>query len=239
MTDFWNGPLLGLDIESTGVDTFEDRIVTYSMIYSAGPDAEPQIHEWMINPGVEIAEGATAVHGISTAYAQEHGRDPKEALQEISNMLAPVVAMNIPIVIYNAPFDTTMTWAEFVRHGITSPYTIDETFSKVIDPYVIDKAVDKYRRGSRKLIDTAALYGYNNFAAHESTADVLATIFVTRKLKSWFHDGMTIELLQEFQKEAKIEQSESLQEYLREKEQDESIIISGDWPYQLTPEQKV
>lgn len=239
MTDYFDGPLVGLDIESTGIDQFEDRIVTFSLIYSASADSEPQILEWLIDPLVQIAEGATAVHGISTKHARAHGLYPQIALQDISNKLEPIVAQGIPICIYNAPFDTTMLWEEFKRHRIQTPYTIDQTFSKVIDPLVIDKQVDKFRKGSRKLIDTAALYGYNNFEAHNSSADVLATIFITRKLKSWFQPGMTIELLQEFQKEAKAEQAAGLQEHFRKEKQDETIVISGDWPYQLTPEQNV
>jgi hypothetical protein len=53
---------------------------------------------------------------------------------------------------------------------------------------------------------------------------------------------MTIEILQEFQKDAKIEQSESFQKYLRNKRDDEGnlvdplAVISSEWPYQTTKE---
>jgi hypothetical protein len=63
VTSYFHGPLLGFDIESTGVDPFEDRVVTFSMLFSAMIGAEPLVLEWLIDPGVEIAEGATAVHG--------------------------------------------------------------------------------------------------------------------------------------------------------------------------------
>lgn len=242
MTDYFKGPLLGLDIESTGVDAFEDRIVTYSMVYSASPIAEPIIKEWLINPGIEIQEGATAVHGISTEHAREFGLPAKDAILDIYNHLEPIVDQGIPVVIYNAAFDTTMSLAEFRRYQLLMKYTPEQMFSRVIDPLVIDKACDKYRKGSRKLTDTAALYGYDLTNAHNSTADVEATLHITRQLGKFFKPEMTIEMLQEFQKDAKMEQSTSYQKYLREKRDEEGnlvdpfAVINSEWPFQTTKE---
>lgn len=238
MTDYFRGPLLGFDIESTGISPKEDRIVTFSMVYSHSPEAEPIILEWLINPGVEIPQGASDVHGVTTEYAQEHGQDPATALQDIANRLVPIVQQGIPLVAFNIPFDSTITMAEFTRHGVSYPYTAEQTFARSIDPLVIDKATDKYRKGSRKLIDTAKLFGYDLTNAHESTADVLATLHITRKLADKFKPEMTIELLQEFQKDSKQEQSESFQAYLRKKTDENgnlvepNAIISSAWPYE-------
>jgi len=240
MTDYFDGPLVGFDIESTGVDQFEDRVVTFSMIFSASREAEPLVLEWLIDPGVEIAEGASAVHGISTAHAQEFGKPAASAMPYIAWRLEKVAEMGIPMVIYNAPFDTTMIYNEFERYNVPVKYSRDEMFARVIDPLVIDKAVDKYRKGSRKLTDTAAHYGYDLTNAHESTADVFATLHITRELKQFFKPEMTIELLQEFQKDAKMEQSTSFQKYLREKRDEEGnlvdpfAVISTEWPFLTT-----
>lgn len=242
MTDFFDGPLLGFDIESTGVDQFEDRMVTFSMVFSPGEGHEPTILEWNLDPGVEIAEGATAVHGISTAHAREFHMDAAKAMPYIARRLEACVSQGIPLVIYNAPFDTTMLWQEFERYNVDLTFTREEMYSRVIDPLVIDKACDKYRKGSRKLTDTAALYGYDLTNAHNSTADVEATLHIARRLKKFFKPEMTIEVLQEFQKDAKIEQSTSFQKYLREKRDDEGnlvdplAVISTEWPYQTTKE---
>lgn len=238
MTDYFNGPLLGFDIESTGVDQFEDRVVTFSMVFSARRDAEPLILEWLIDPGVEIAEGATAVHGISTAHAREFGKDAADAMKYIAWRMEAVVDQGIPFVIYNAPFDTTMIYNEFERYNIPLRYTREEMFSRVIDPLVIDKACDKWRKGSRKLTDTAKLYGYDLTNAHNSTADVEATLHIARQLGKFFKPEMTIEHLQEFQKDAKMEQSTSFQAYLRKKKDEEGnlvdpdAVISTEWPFQ-------
>lgn len=240
MTDYFNGPLLGFDIESTGVDQFEDRVVTFSMVFSASREAEPLVLEWLIDPGVEIAEGASAVHGITTAHAQEFGKPAKDALPYIAWRMEKIVEQEIPFVIYNAPFDTTMIYNEFERYNIPVKFAREEMFARVIDPLVIDKACDKYRKGSRKLTDTAKLYGYDLTNAHNSTADVEATLHITRQLGKFFKPEMTIEQLQEFQKDAKMEQSTSFQRYLRKKTDEEgnlvdpNAVISTEWPFQTT-----
>lgn len=242
MTDFFDGPLLGFDIESTGVDQFEDRIVTFSMVYSPAQGHPNTVLEWKIDPGVEIAEGATAVHGISTAHAREFFMDASKAMPYMARRLEACVAQGIPLVIYNAPFDTTMLWEEFQRYNVPLTFDRETLYSRVIDPLVIDKACDKYRKGSRKLTDTAKLYGYDLTNAHNSTADVEATLHIARQLKKFFKPEMTIEILQEFQKDAKIEQSTSFQKYLRNKRDDEGnlvdplAVISSEWPYQTTKE---
>jgi DNA polymerase-3 subunit epsilon len=69
MTLWYEGPLLTLDTETTGVDVFTDRIVTCNITYDI-PGQEPYVANWMISPGVEIAEGASAVHGITNEIAQ-------------------------------------------------------------------------------------------------------------------------------------------------------------------------
>jgi DNA polymerase-3 subunit epsilon len=242
MTDYFDGPLLGFDIESTGVDQWEDRVVTFSMVYSAYRGANPEILEWLIDPGVEIAEGATAVHGISTEYAAEFGKQAHNAMPYIARRMEKIVDHGIPFVIYNAPFDTTMIYNEFERYNVPLRYTREQMFSKVIDPLVIDKACDKYRKGSRKLTDTAKLYGYDLTNAHNSTADVEATLHITRQLGKFFKPEMTIEHLQDMQKAAKMEQSTSFQKYLREKRDEEGnlvdpfAVINTEWPFQTTKE---
>ncbi len=243
MTSYFDNALLGFDIESTGVDQWEDRVVQFSMVYSAYKGANPEIISWLIDPGVDIAEGATAVHGISTEYAQEFGKQAHNAMPYIARRMERIVELGIPFVIYNAPFDTTMIYNEFERYNVPLRYTRGEMFARVIDPLVIDKDRDKYRKGSRKLTDTAKLYGYELTNAHDATADVLATLHITRELKKFFpNPEMTIEHLQEFQKDAKIEQSTSFQKYLLKKLYEEgnlvdpNAVISTEWPYQTTKE---
>ena len=75
----WSDTLAVFDTETTGIDTRFSRIVTayIGLLNSAGEVTEAA--EWLINPGVEIPEAATAIHGISTAHARDHGQEPSGA----------------------------------------------------------------------------------------------------------------------------------------------------------------
>lgn len=179
--------LLG-DAESTGTDPHRDRIVTFALI-EAGGSAKPLVHEWLLNPGIPIPDGATKIHGITTAHAQTHGRPPKTALKEIAEqILSATSESGIPFVGYNAPYDLTLLRAELIRHGHDALADRLATIKPVIDVLVLEKALDPYRPGkpngrrpdaacgSHKLIDSCRLWGIDLSAAdaHGATADALA-----------------------------------------------------------------
>ncbi len=56
-------PIIFFDLETTGVDVANDRIVEISMI-KVMPDGEEITRTRRLNPGIHIPEEATAVHGI-------------------------------------------------------------------------------------------------------------------------------------------------------------------------------
>src|SRR5882762_6230863 len=81
--DGWHrGVLAGFDTETTGRDPHDVRIVSAALVTSEG-------EKWtfLIDPGVEIPAEATAIHGITTEYAREHGTPPKETLEQIARVL--------------------------------------------------------------------------------------------------------------------------------------------------------
>jgi DNA polymerase-3 subunit epsilon len=229
MTLWYDGPLLSLDTETTGVDVFEDRIVTCNITYDT-PGQEPYIANWMINPGIEIAEGASAVHGITNEVAQRDGGDPYTVLSNIAEHLKNWEAYGHPIVIYNASFDASLLVVEFDRYGISQP----TAFTRVIDPLVLDKALDPYRKGSRKLIDTARHYGIelSEEDAHSADFDAMASVKVSRALGKKFEIDATIEEVHAIQIKAKAKQAAGLQAYFRKKENDNTIVINTQWPVQ-------
>lgn len=60
--------LVGFDLETTGTDPREARIVTAAVIEVR--DGQVLGHrEWLADPGVEIPADAVAVHGISNERA--------------------------------------------------------------------------------------------------------------------------------------------------------------------------
>lgn len=230
MTLWYDGPLLSLDTETTGVDVFEDRIVTCNITYDV-PDTQPYIANWMINPGIEIAEGASAVHGITNEVAQRDGGDPYTVLSNIAEHLRNWDKLGHPVVIYNAAFDATLLTVEFDRYGIRSP----TSFSRVIDPLVLDKALDPYRKGSRKLIDTARHYGVelNEEDAHSADFDAMASVKVSRAIGHKYAIDAPVEEVHAMQIKAKAKQAAGLQAYFRKKENDNTIVINTQWPVQM------
>lgn len=191
---------------------------------------------WTVNPGVEIPEGAAAVHGVTTEDAVRDGRPPAEVLPEIVAVLNYELNFEDAILTaYNCPFDLTMLREEYKRHGIIpkdSTYVEDlVAHVGIIDPLVIDKEVNKYRRGSRKLIDVAETHGFNLTNAHNSTADVEATIYLAEKFMTMFEDKATIYELMELQATAKAGQAASLSEYFK-KQGREDWEVDGSWPIQ-------
>jgi len=101
------GRLAAFDIETTGTDTENDRIVTAS-VSLVGGGIDIVSRNWLVDPGVPIPAEATAVHHITTERARSEGRPAAEAVQEITLVLAEQLAQEIPIIAFNARFDLTI-----------------------------------------------------------------------------------------------------------------------------------
>lgn len=172
------GPFLGFDTETTGVSTAKDRIVTAALIYRQG--GVTQEKTWLLNPGVPIPVEASNIHGVTTEHAAAHGQDPAQGLEEIASELAKHLSTGAPVVAFNATFDVSILDAELARHGLaTMAQRLETGWAPVIDPLVLDRAVDRYRRGKRKLVDLCAFYGVKETGTlHTADADVIATLDV-------------------------------------------------------------
>ncbi|MFD0077430.1 3'-5' exonuclease [Streptomyces sp. NPDC127166] len=177
----WHGePLVGFDLETTGTDPLEARIVTASIIEVDGGGQVRNRRDWLADPGVPIPEEASGIHGISNERAAAEGRPAREVADEIAKTLAAYWEDGVPVVAYNASFDLTLLAAELRRHGLPS---LEErlggtAIGPVVDPYTIDRAVDRYRRGKRTLEAVCGEYGVVLEAAHQAAADALAAVRV-------------------------------------------------------------
>ncbi len=170
-------PMVGFDTETTGVDVDHDRIVTAALVRRT--TSGTQITRWLIDPGIEIPQAATAVHGVTTEHARTHGRQPSQALEEIAATLASAATNGEPIVAFNASYDLTLLSAELRRHGLaTLPERVGHRRTVVLDPLVLDRHLDRYRRGKRRLVDVCAHYGVSAEGLHSADADVIATLDV-------------------------------------------------------------
>jgi DNA polymerase-3 subunit epsilon len=215
------------DLETTGVDVVHDRIVTAHVGVLGAGGAVESAREWLADPGVPIPEGATAVHGITTAHARAHGRPAGEVVAEIVIALRDLFAAGIPVVAYNASYDFSLLKHEALRHGTTP---IDDP-SPVIDPLVLDKAFDRYRRGKRTLSVVAAHYAVTLDAAHEAAADAVAAGRIAQALAIRFDLPHAASDIHTQQIAWARSQAESLTEYfIRIGRIDPDDAIDGRWP---------
>lgn len=183
----WHRELLvGFDLETTGTDPSSSRIVTAAV--TEVKDGEPvRSREWLADPGIPIPAEATAVHGITTAHAARYGRPAAEAADEIAEALAEYWAKGVPVVVYNAPFDLSLLAVELRRHGLrTLAERVGGEIGPVVDPLVIDRSLDRYRKGKRTLEAACAVYGVALAEAHQAGADALAAARVACALAERF-----------------------------------------------------
>lgn len=222
-------PLVAFDLETTGVSPSNDRIVTAAVLHIRPSEGLVERHEWLLNPGVDIPEAATAVHGVTTANAVEHGRDPAGALLEIAAHIGNAADSGTPLVVYNAPYDLTMLTAECIRHGHPQP-----GIGPVVDPLVLDRALDRYRRGSRRLTAVAAHYGIvlPETEAHGASADALAAARVAWRLANAFPHVTDIDAAELHTHQAGWHAiwAEQFEQWLAEHPHRENETIPRDWP---------
>lgn len=226
------GMLCGFDLETTGVDVESDRIVTACVARIDGSGrTRPAAAKWLVNPGIPIPKGASDIHGITDAHAKEHGQDPAAAVREIVQMLFRALDKGVPVVGYNISYDLTMLDREARRHGL-GPLPLP-ALMPVIDAMVLDKHVDTYRKGSRKLVDVAKHYDVALNDAHEASADAWAAAGVACRIGARYPQVGRLGLpdLHALQVRAKREQDESLARHFRSKgELDRADTLTGHWP---------
>ena len=214
------GLRIGFDTETTGVDIETARIVSAAVVHRV-PQTMTEVKVWLLDPGVDIPAAATAVHGFTTEHVREHGQDAATGLDEIANELASQLANGSPVVVYNATFDLPLLEAELRRYGLPSlKERIGADDYHILDPLVLDRWVDRYRKGKRKLGDLISFYGVQVFDdLHSADIDVLAMLDVLEAMtKMWPQIGATeLEQLKSIQVNAHREWAQGLNEWMAKK----------------------
>jgi DNA polymerase-3 subunit epsilon len=223
----WHDELGVFDLETTGVDVGTSRIVSAHVGVLDADGGITERLDWLVDPGIEIPEAATAVHGITTERARAEGRNAHDAVREIVAALSTLLRRGIPVVAYNAPYDFSLLEREALRHGI-APLRDP---SPIVDPLVIDKAVDKYRKGKRTLTLTADHYGVPLLDAHDAGADAIAAGRVAQAIARAFPVELSMDVRELHLKQVTWcrEQAEDFQAYIR-RVKDPLFIADGAWP---------
>lgn len=213
--------MLSFDLETTSANPLEARIVTSALVRIDGSQVDAK--ETLADPGVEIPEEAAKVHGITTEKARAEGRPHDEVLQETVAAIKQAWDEGLTLIVYNAPYDLTV-----LRH-LTGDFTVT---GPVFDPFVIDRAKDRYRKGSRTLSNVCAEYGVKLDNAHEATADAMAAARIAWvQVRNRFPElaQMDVGELMEFQATSFYDMQINLKKYLEGQGKDVTNL-STSWP---------
>lgn len=195
-------PMVGFDLETTGIDVETARIVTACVGVAGRTGWSPR--NWLLQQSEPIPQEATDIHRITTEYANDYGTAPAPSLTEIAADLYQGWDMGMPIIGHNVVYDLTVLDRNLRRHDL-APL---EVRGPVICTMVADKLADRYRKsgrckcgrcgGTRRLVDVAAHYGVPIALedAHGAEKDALTACRIAWMLgASWVSlEGITDEL---------------------------------------------
>ena len=154
-------PIVFFDLETTGVDVANDRIVEISL-HKVMPDGKEETKTMRINPEMPIPLQSTEIHGISDDDVKD---------EPTFNIVAKDVAKLIEgcdLAGYNSnKFDIPLLAEEFLRVGLD----VDLKKHKLIDVQVIFHKMEQ-----RTLSAAYKFYCEKNLDnAHSAEADTIAT----------------------------------------------------------------
>jgi DNA polymerase-3 subunit epsilon len=132
---------------------------------------------FIVDPGREIPGEAEAIHGVSTRRARREGCPLEDAAAIVHAVLETAQAERVPIVAMNASFDITITTVLFRNFGLRPI-----EWGALVDPLVIDREVDPYRSGKRRLDALCRTYDVFLSAPHDAGSDADATVAIARTI---------------------------------------------------------
>jgi DNA polymerase-3 subunit epsilon len=230
--DSWTlRPMMAVDTETTSADPMSARIVTacVSMI-DLVDTVKVETRTWLLDPEIEIEEGAAEVHGITTEKARAEGQNYAKGYAEIRSAIESGWANGYLACLYNAAFDLTLIDQEGRRLGYDKL-----AVGNVIDGFVIDRALDPYRKGRRRLENACEHYGVKLDGAHQADADAIAAARLAWKLPRVYGElvKLTPEELHRRQVKWHFERQADFKKYLVSQGKDASDV-NGDWPVRQT-----
>lgn len=159
-------PLVFFDLETTGIDMVNDRIVEICIL-KVFPDGRTEVKTRRVNPTIPIPAPSTAIHGITD-------EDVKDCptFKEIAKSLVQLIE-GCDFAGYNSnKFDLPLLAEEFIRAGID----FDLKKRKFIDVQTIFHKMEQ-----RTLVAAYKFYCDKDLTnAHSAEADTVATYEVLK-----------------------------------------------------------
>ncbi|MFE7462328.1 exonuclease domain-containing protein [Nocardiopsis terrae] len=138
-------PMQGLDLETTGIDVEQARILDWA-IANVGGDQPAEFTQALVNPGVPIPAESTEIHGITDEHVAD-AVSPDVAVTRIVQHLSDALGEGRPIVGHNISYDLTVLDRECRRHlGEPLETLLGVPVRPVIDTLVLSKHLDPYRK---------------------------------------------------------------------------------------------
>jgi len=181
-----SGEVWAFDLETTGVDRFNDLPVSYSFV-SVVDGIVRTSWSGLIDPGRPIPAEATDVHGISTERAKAEGMPLNLAITLLADAVVATGARGVPLSGMKLDYDLTLLDTQarafgglgLAERGWNGP---------VLDAVVLDRHFDPERRGHRTLVDLCDQYGIQIVRAHDATADAIASVEVLFAMAERFRE---------------------------------------------------
>ncbi len=171
-----DGELLAFDLETTGVDRFHDRPVSFALLrLCRGKVTERTVG--IVDPGRPIPPEATAVHGITDEQARREGIALDCAIDLLVSVLLAASDHGIPVVGIKLDFDLTLVDV-LCRALDGSGLTERGWQGPALDVLVLDRHIDPFRPGRRTLVDLCATYRVAIERAHSAESDARAAALV-------------------------------------------------------------
>lgn len=177
MAGGWHtGELLGFDLETTGVRRHGDVPVSFALVRVVAGQVVERVRG-LVDPGCEIPAAATAVHGITTTRARQEGMPLGKALVLLGAALGEAADRGTPVVGMNLAYDLSMLDHQLrLEHGTG---LLERGWAgPALDVLVLDRHLDRFRPGKRRLAHLCAHYAVTLEAAHEAGADAEAAVLV-------------------------------------------------------------
>ncbi len=178
-------PIAFIDLETTGVNISNDRIVEIAIVKIL-PDGTRQVKRKLINPLIPIPSGASDVHGITDEMVKD-APSFKQVANEIKQFMD-----NCDMGGYNSNrFDVPMLIEEFLRAGVS--FSVDGR--KLVDVQKVFHMMEQRTLGAAyKFYCNKVLDG-----AHSAEVDATATWEVLEaQIERYPQIGDTVESIVKF-----------------------------------------
>lgn len=173
--------IIFLDTETTGFGS-SARIVQMAWLVYTMDGHELKSENHIIKPiGFEIPEETTEIHGITTQYALDKGKDLETTMLKFLNDLES----SSLLVGHNISFDIRMVTYEFARIGAIFNFELIQkvcTMNKSTDYCAIPSERRYYKKPKLQELHSK-LFGDNFEGAHDASADIKATAKCYWKLR--------------------------------------------------------